>query len=93
MQEYPTGDHSVGLWQCSCSSSHKRPYTSPPGGLMPFYMPVSSGYISDHILDTVLGDMTHFLGEDPEGTRHLKGLLILPTVTAIPNLNEAEITL
>lgn len=57
---------------------------------MPFYMPVSSGYISDHILDTVLGDMTNLLGEDLEGTRHLKGLLILPTVTAIPNLNEVK---
>lgn len=91
MQEYPTGDHSVGLWQCSsCSSLHKRPYTSPPGGLMHFYMPVSSGYISDHILDTVLGDMTNLLGEDLEGTRHLKGLLILPTVTAILNLNEVK---
>lgn len=30
----------VGLWQCSsCSSSHKRPETSPAAGLVPFYGP------------------------------------------------------
>lgn len=31
---------------------------------MPFYRPVNSGYISDHILDTVLGDMPNLLGEE-----------------------------